>query len=139
MQTLLARLEGATGIGRAHYEPQLQLVRYRPGEYYREHMDQKLRMTVSQRAASLNPRILTAFVYLSDTPERGGGETAFTRLRTVVAPKLGRLLVFPNVRTDEPALADVRMHHEARTLNIGEKWGLNVWVRLSRDRRVAYT
>ena len=146
VQRLVMRLEAALGIDRAHFEPALQLVNYRPGEFYREHMDQKLSLPpafASGRAprsrAALNPRILTAFVYLSDVPHDGGGETAFTRVRARTAPKLGRLLVWPNVRTDEPTLADERMHHEARTLRRGEKWGLNVWIRLSRDGRAVYT
>jgi hypothetical protein len=81
-----------------------------------------------------NPRILTAFVYLNDVADGAGGETAFTRLVhagvPAVQPRLGRLLVWPNVFTDEPALADRRMHHEARTLRHGVKYGANVWIRL---------
>ena len=135
---LLSRVEGALGIGRAHFED-MQVVRYYPGEFYREHLDVPgLARTRQQRADALNPRILTAFVYLSDVPADGGGETAFTKLVAKgvepVKPKLGRLLVWPNVWTDEPAIADRRMYHEARELKRGVKFGANVWVRLHRLR-----
>ena len=135
MSRLLSRVEGALGIGRAHFED-MQVVRYYPGEFYREHLDVPgLARTRQQRADALNPRILTAFVYLSDVPADGGGETAFTKLVAKgvepVKPKLGRLLVWPNVWTDEPAIADRRMYHEARELKRGVKFGANIWIRLT--------
>ena len=83
-------------------------------------------------------RTQTAFVYLSDVPPASGGETAFTKLLDAgvppVEPKLGRLLVWPNVWTDEPSIADRRMYHEARELRRGIKYGANIWVRLTRNR-----
>ena len=143
VKSLLSRVEGATGIGRAHYED-LQIVRYFPGEFYREHMDVPAVQRFSTRGGfgrkggGFNPRILTAFVYLSDVPEGAGGETAFTKLVQhgvpPVQPKLGRLLVWPNVWIDEPAIADKRMYHEARELHAGVKYGANIWIRLTRGK-----
>ena len=133
VRRLLTRVEGALGIGREHFED-LQVVRYLPGEFYREHMDIQLTRHGRMRRAADNPRILTAFVYLSDVPEAGGGETAFTKLLASgvppVRPRTGRLLVWPNVWTDEPSIADRRMYHEAREVRSGVKYGANIWVRL---------
>lgn len=131
---LLERIEGATGIGREHYE-KLQVVRYRAGEFYGEHLDVALPGGVtlpSMPRATTNPdpRILTAFVYLSDLPPDGGGETAFTKLGRVVQPRLGRLIVWPNVWLRHPTTVDQRMYHEARAVRRGVKYGCNVWVRL---------
>ena len=134
---LLARVEGATGIGREHFED-IQIVRYLPGEFYREHLDVQVRRDTWRTRDAGNPRILTAFVYLSDVPDGAGGETAFTKLIehgvTPVQPRLGRLLVWPNVWIDEPSIADRRMYHEARELRHGVKYGANIWIRLTRNR-----
>ena len=132
---LLARLEAAIGIERDFVEPQLQVVRYHAGEYYREHMDTQVRAAPFWQRDAANPRILTAFVYLSDVPNGAGGETAFTRLRvSPVRPRRGRLLVWPNVQVDEPVMADKRMFHEARVLRSGVKYGMNVWLNLARPK-----
>lgn len=67
VQRLLARVEGALGIGREHFED-LQIVRYYPGEFYREHMDVPLRRPNQQRRESHNPRIL---VHAATAPSNG--------------------------------------------------------------------
>ena len=135
MAAVLRRVQSAVGISTAHFE-EAQLLRYRAGGYYASHHDSSLAFNREHGV-----RALTALLYLSDLPEGGGGETAFPRLTQAhggaplaVAPRVGRLLVWPNVRDDEPTLgvADLRMLHEARTVTAGTKLAANVWVRLHR-------
>jgi hypothetical protein len=74
---------------------------------------------------------------LSPSQVGSGGETAFTKLNVPpVVPRLGRLVVWPNVMTDETAgpRADIRMYHEAQQLTRGVKYAANIWVRLSNRR-----
>lgn len=131
---LIERVEGATGIGREHFE-QVQIVRYFPGQFYREHVDLETRAYHSRVLPHPNPRILTAFVFLNDMTEGAGGETAFTKLRgmTPVRPRLGRLLLWPNVWPDKPTMPDMRMYHEARVVRSGIKYACNIWIRLKRE------
>ena len=80
-------------------------------------------------------RILTAFMYLSDV--EAGGETAFTDLpgRPAVAPRIGRMIVWPNVWQGDPSRHDGRMMHEAQRVLAGVKYGANIWVRMYPTRR----
>ena len=45
------------------------------------------------------------------------------------APRLGRMIIWPNVWSAEPSSQDNRMMHEARPVAAGVKYGVNVWLR----------
>ena len=137
IDSVLTRVQAAVGISTDYFET-TQLLRYEPGGYYAQHHDSSLSFTRTHGV-----RMLTAFLYLSDLPgDDAGGETAFPRLpgsgksRTggplLVAPRVGRLVVWPNVRDDQPSrgVADLRMLHEARAVRRGVKYAANVWIRL---------
>jgi hypothetical protein len=57
---------------------------YLPGERYKPHAD----------AGPINPRVISALVYLNDVAE--GGETEFIYHEVSVSPKAGRLIIFPS-------------------------------------------
>ena len=56
----------------------LQVLRYEPGQFYKEHHDQN-----SPRYSAWGPRLYTFFMYLNDV--EAGGETRFTKLNIVRA------------------------------------------------------
>ena len=62
---VIRKIEQVTGVGRVHYEA-MQLLRYRPGEFFRRHHDS---YDGSFGAQLMGHRILTAFMYLNDVPE----------------------------------------------------------------------
>ena len=66
---------------------QFRIKRYRPGtgEEFKQHVD------ISN--LELSGRMLVVFWYLNDVLE--GGETEFTSLGLKIAPRKGRLLMFP--------------------------------------------
>jgi 2OG-Fe(II) oxygenase superfamily len=76
----------------------------------------------------LGNRILTVFLYLSDVDE--GGQTSFTALNLTVSPKLGRVLIWPNVLNDDPTEIELLTEHESLPVVKGTKYGANVWFRL---------
>ena len=135
---IMRRVESAIGISSEHFEA-TQLLRYKEGDHLIEHHD-----TPPGFGRTYGVRMLTAFLYLSDLPEGAGGETAFPLLpasgrhgvdgQLAVAPRVGRLLVWPNVRDDHPArgLSDMRMVHMAKEVKRGVKHAANIWVHLFR-------
>ena len=128
VERVLRKIEQVTGVDRVHYEA-LQLLKYRPGEFFRRHHDS---YDGAFGAQAMGHRIMTAFMYLNDVPEGGGGETRFTDLEhtPAVAPRLGRMIVWPNVWTMEPTSHDHRMMHEACPTTKGLKYGANVWIHM---------
>lgn len=135
VRALSERVQAAVGISTAYFD-ETYLVRYRPGDGISEHHDTPPAFSRQHRV-----RMLTALLHLSEMPE--GGETAFPRLRAprdaqalVVRPRVGRLVVWPNIRDGRPAegVADMRMVHEGRVVTRGTKYSANIWVGLQRRR-----
>lgn len=122
------RLEDWWGIPSSHYE-HLQILRYRPGQYYRRHHD-------GQRVPYAGRRLFTAYLYLQEPLE--GGETEFPELSIKVKPRAGRLVVWPNYRLTQDSdvasrdilsiVIEEKTDHEAKTVLKGIKYGMNVWV-----------
>jgi hypothetical protein len=73
-------------------------------------------------------RIFTVFLYLSDVEE--GGQTTFPTLNLTVQPKVGRVLIWPNVLSDNPTEIEDLTEHESLPVLSGIKYGANVWFRL---------
>lgn len=65
------------------------------------------------------------FLYLNDVEE--GGETQFPRLNLTITPKLGRVVIWPNVLNNSPHESDQRTIHQALPVLTGEKYGANAW------------
>ena len=101
----------------------LQVLRYEPGQFYREHHDQN-----SPKNSAWGPRLYTFFMYLSDVEK--GGETRFTKLNISVAPKKGSAILWPSVFSDDPWSTDDRTYHEACTVQAGTKYSANFWIHM---------
>jgi prolyl 4-hydroxylase len=121
VQHVMERMVNMTGIPDGNME-HLQLVRYKSGQYYREHHD----FSPAHTGTQYGPRILTFFLYLNDDGLEGGG-TSFSGLDLVVQPKRGSALVWPSVTNENPEERDEWTYHEALPVITGEKYGANAW------------
>lgn len=120
VKEIWSRLEYLTQIDKNCSEP-LQLLKYEPGEYYKEHLD----WIDDEEVTRQGPRLLTVFMYLNDVEE--GGETVFTEYNLTVSPKRGRVVMWPSVLDEDPFASDERTWHEARPVLKGLKYGANAW------------
>jgi prolyl 4-hydroxylase len=95
----------------------LQLLRYRPGQQYRPHLDALPGLG--------NQRILTLLVYLSDDHE--GGETHFIRVGLTVSARRGDGLLFANALPD--GRPDPMSEHAGLPVRAGVKLLASRWIR----------
>jgi prolyl 4-hydroxylase len=116
VHALNRRLAAATGTDVRQGEA-LQVLRYRPGQEYRPHMDAV--------AGEPNQRILTALVYLNEDYE--GGETLFLRTGLEFKGGKGDALVFRNALPD--GRADEMAQHAGLPVGAGEKLIASRWIR----------
>jgi len=115
------------GLPPEHFE-ELQVVRYKPGGYFRPHFDacegdEEFCARMNQDGG---PRLWTFMVYLTD--DYTGGRTVFTKLKRTIEPKQGKLIVFQNTRLGSEDIIQVS-HHGGKKVETGEKWICNKWVR----------
>ena len=101
----------------------LQVLRYQPGQFYREHHDQN-----SPRYSAWGPRLYTFFMYLSDV--ESGGETRFTKLNISVTPRKGAAILWPSVLSHDPWTMEQLTYHEAVAVTAGEKYAANFWIHM---------
>jgi len=94
----------------------LQVLRYRPGGFYRPHYDCFKDGT--------NPRMYTFIVALNDDFE--GGETEFPNIKERYRMKKGDCLLFENL--DNYEFMTSKAFHGGRPVTRGEKWVCNLWV-----------
>jgi len=97
-----------------------QVLRYRPGQQYRPHLD-------FVRAAP-NQRVLTALVWLNH--DYHGGETAFPRAGLRLKPRKGDALVFRNALPGGEV--DPLTEHAGLAVTRGTKFLYSRWIRESR-------
>ena len=126
IQTVRERISNLTRVPWENAE-HLQVLRYHPGQFYREHHDQN-----SPRYSAWGPRLYTFFMYLSDRDDTGleGGETRFTKLNISVTPKRGSAILWPSVHSDNPWETEDKTYHEAVTVSKGEKYAANFWIHM---------
>ena len=96
---VIERMVNMTGIPFENYE-NLQLVRYHPGQFYKQHHD----YSGSHEGTQYGPRVLTFFMYLNDV-EQGGG-TQFAEINFTAQPQKGMALVWPSVTDADPEVMD---------------------------------
>lgn len=113
------RLAAASGTAVEQGET-LQLLRYRPGQQYRAHLD-----AVPGLA---NQRSLTLLVYLND--DYAGGETRFTRLALDHRGRKGDGLLFANCLPD--GCPDPMSEHAGLPVRSGVKLVASRWIRQRR-------
>lgn len=122
VQTVRARIANLTRVPWKNAE-HLQVLRYQPGQFYREHHDQN-----SPRFSAWGPRLYTFFMYLSDVEK--GGETRFTKLNISVTPRKGSAILWPSVHDYDPWQTEDKTYHEAVTVEKGEKYAANFWIHM---------
>lgn len=110
------RIAAASATGLDQGEP-LQVLRYRPGQQYRNHFDAIQGVE--------NQRILTMLVYLNEEFE--GGETCFVRTDVKFRGEKGDGLLFHNVRPD--GQPDPLSEHAGAPVTSGVKYLASRWIR----------
>jgi prolyl 4-hydroxylase len=118
IHALNRRLAAASGTDVRAGEP-LQILRYMPGEQYREHSDALPGVAPSQQ------RVWTFLVYLDD--EYDGGETAFPSVGLKVRGHGGDGLLFRNAST--AGVPDARALHAGLPVTRGVKHLASRWIR----------
>jgi prolyl 4-hydroxylase len=113
------RLAAASGSDFVQGEA-MQILRYRPGQEYRPHLDVGSNLD--------NPRGLTALVYLNHDYQ--GGETRFVETGLQVAGRKGDALVFRNVTQD--GRPDPSSRHAGLPIRRGVKYLASRWIRQQR-------
>jgi prolyl 4-hydroxylase len=99
-----------------HGEP-LTVLRYRPGQQYRPHLDTIVGAT--------NQRVRTVLLYLNDA--FSGGETHFPQLDLTIRPTGGDAVVFDTTMPD--GMPDPRAVHAGLPVGAGAKWLATRWIR----------
>jgi prolyl 4-hydroxylase len=115
VQALNRRIAAASGTHVDQGEP-LQILRYRPGQEYRAHLD--------AIAGLENRRVLTMIVYLNDGYK--GGETRFVKTGLDVRGRKGDALLFRNTLPD--GRADPMSQHAGMPVASGTKLIATRWI-----------
>jgi prolyl 4-hydroxylase len=114
------------GLPRANSEF-LQILRYRPGEEYRLHVDYFNESGAGSHEwlAHGGQRAQTVLTYLND--DYSGGSTHFPKLQLDVKGRRGDMLHFHNLGAD--GLGHKDSLHAGLPVIAGEKWLLSQWIR----------
>ncbi len=111
-----------TGMGLLHAED-LGLLHYGVGEEYKPHRDYLHDINLIGPNTP-GQRVRTIFCYLNEVEL--GGETEFLHWNQRVSPKLGRAVVFDNVKDGK---VDPDSVHAGLPVLAGEKWLATFWLR----------
>ncbi len=120
IHALNRRLAAASASAWEQGEP-LQILRYSPGQQYRNHLD--------YIPGADNQRVRTALVYLNADFE--GGQTAFVRAGLMVKARKGNGIVFQNALPD--GRADPMSEHAGLPVTRGTKYLASRWIRQRRN------
>mmetsp|Transcript_21895 Transcript_21895/g.48383 ORF Transcript_21895/g.48383 Transcript_21895/m.48383 type:complete len:364 (-) Transcript_21895:118-1209(-) len=121
MRHLLERVEKVTNISNRRYE-NAQILRYQQGQRYGSHSD----FIPAQNQLAHGPRVLTFFIYLTDTP---GASTRFRHLNYSVPSLKGQAAIWSSVMAHDIWQEEVRTSHEALPPDNGAtKFAINVWI-----------
>ncbi len=116
VHALNRRLAAIGGTAAEQGEP-LQILRYRPGQLYRTHMD--------WLPGEANRRVMTALVWLNEG--YGGGETEFAKAGLKVKGRKGDALLFRNGLPD--GRPDPMSEHAGLPVTSGTKLLASRWIR----------
>mmetsp|Transcript_3531 Transcript_3531/g.8074 ORF Transcript_3531/g.8074 Transcript_3531/m.8074 type:complete len:303 (-) Transcript_3531:106-1014(-) len=121
---LMQRISNFLKVDAARIEP-LQLIRYEPGQFYRQHHDHG-----SYYGATTEQRPITFLLFLSTMPASdGGGHTKFGELDIAVLPRAGDGIIWNNVDEEGNLLMDA-VHEAVPPKESGsvKKFAMNVWI-----------
>lgn len=116
VQALNRRLAAVTGTDWRQGEA-LSVLRYRPGQQFRPHVD--------ALPGTRNQRIRTVLIYLNEG--FSGGATYFVNNALRVTPRVGDAIIFDNVHAD--GSIDQTMRHAGEPVTSGVKWLATRWIR----------
>ncbi|WP_375271267.1 2OG-Fe(II) oxygenase [Sphingomonas sp.] len=116
IRALNLRIAAASGT-RVERGEALTVLRYRPGQQFRPHLD-----TI---AGATNQRRATMLVYLNEG--YGGGETHFPDANVTITPRGGDAILFENLRDD--GSPDPATRHAGLPVTRGVKWLATRWIR----------
>lgn len=107
----------------------LQIVKYKPGTYYKEHHDSCCDDTDACKkfAGNSGQRILTVLVYLNDNFE--AGETHFPTLEKKLKAQPRGAVVFHPMSKAHPEACHPKALHAGLPVSSGEKYICNIWIR----------
>lgn len=107
----------AYGVKFPYAEP-CTILRYRPGQFYKRHIDNiLLKSRFEEVEQGIPTRDISIVGYLND--DFAGGETYFNKQDIKVTPEAGAVLVFPAYFTHP---------HESRPILRGEKYAFTSWL-----------
>ena len=117
------RIASLLEIDETFIEP-LQLIRYTPGQFYRQHHDHG-----SYYNADTEQRPLTMLLFLSNVPESdGGGYTHFPFLDISVLPRKGDAIVWRNEDEDTGEVLKAAVAPRSDSEQGITKHACNVWI-----------
>jgi prolyl 4-hydroxylase len=116
VRALNQRIAAASGTDIAQGEP-LTVLRYRPGQQYRLHLD-----TIQD---AVNQRVATVLIYMNEG--YGGGETHFPASNLTITPRGGDAIVFRTVTWN--GAIDQLSRHAGLPVTRGVKWLATRWIR----------
>lgn len=119
---LVEKVKAITGLMDETKYEHVQVLHYQPGQEYKTHFDSCHKCTDDGKDLL---RIQTCLTYLNDCQQ--GGETEFPRAKTMVKPKLGRMVQWENI--DEKNNILPCSFHRACPVGEGdEKWAATIWI-----------
>lgn len=120
-----------------YIEP-LQIVKYTPGQFYKQHHDHGSYYNDENTIVNTEQRKSTFLIFLSSVPtEDGGGHTKFNELDISVLPRLGDGIIWDNTGIQEDEVGEKKvvalkeaLHEGSPPNNDGNtiKYALNVWI-----------
>jgi len=126
LERCIGRITGLTSL---HGEF-LQILRYRPGEEFRPHVDyfNESGAAAYRSLGDGGQRAQTVLIYLND--DYSGGSTCFPKLQLDIKGQPGEALHFHNL--DANGLGHKDTLHAGLPVIAGEKWLLSQWIRSER-------
>jgi len=127
LSAIVTKVSTLIGLPTWHAE-KVQVIRYTENQQYNPHFDVFDANTPRGQTALVDGgnRLVTALVYL--TPVAVGGSTSFVHLDKLVAPAVGKMLVFHSTHRGT-SCRHVDSYHAGSPVVTGEKWAFNLWYR----------
>lgn len=122
--SLMQRIADFLEVDVGRIEP-LQLIRYTPGQFYRQHHDHG-----SYYGVQTEQRPITFLLFLSSMPSSdGGGHTRFGELDIAVLPRAGDGIIWSNEDNEGNILTEA-VHEAVPPKDGGNfiKFAMNVWI-----------
>jgi prolyl 4-hydroxylase len=128
------RIASMLGCWIHQIEP-LQLVRYKPGQFFGVHHDmgdllENDSVLLPKKNIHVKRRLVTLFIYLNSLEKEQGGCTYFPKCNIRVQPQRGRLVIWSN--TTKEGLPEPRTIHAGEPVRSEDenfiKYGLNIWI-----------